>query len=174
MADNYISDVYGYKVFCMKNLYNKKLSTYFGMGRTTPWNSTETVPPIANSDESYLYELKALKQADEVFYAIPDDENGTVENMGQKYRLTNSLSEVLAARSHHMYYKTTLHYDEFPLGTFRQIGLYVGVERTSSDADILYYPADVSSLGDLIVINNRPPIARSSDQKEVIEFIIEI
>lgn len=176
MANSYIDDVYGYKLFCMSRLFDLKSTIYFGIGGISPWSSgaNEVVRPV--DLETTIDDVVALKLADEVAFAIPDDENGTVEHLGQKYAITTDINEAIAAKAHHMYYKAKFEYADMPVTTFRQIGLYVGVSIASGQTSSkgIYLPHQVSDYGDLIIVNNRAPIVRSSDQKEYIEFIIQI
>lgn len=78
----------------------------------------------------------------------------------------------------YVYVEAFLNYDEFPLVTYRQIGLCTGV--LPNDKDIMreatYSPTSVkeySSLGNLEVLDNRAPMTRDIAMRELISLVFE-
>lgn len=78
----------------------------------------------------------------------------------------------------YVYVDCYLDYDEFPIVTYRQIGLCTGV--TPGDANILksadYSNSgadEFSTIGVLEILDNRVPSTRDTSQRELISLIIE-
>lgn len=78
----------------------------------------------------------------------------------------------------YVYVDCYLNYDEFPLATYRQIGLCTGV--LPNDRDVLrsaiYTNGGVNEytdLGNLEILDNRAPSPRDSNQREQLSLIIE-
>ena len=81
--------------------------------------------------------------------------------------------------AHYVYLDCYLNYDEFPLVTYRQIGLCTAV--TPNTADILLSAAysshnadEFASLGRLEVLDNRVPSTRDISMREQLSLIIEL
>ena len=78
----------------------------------------------------------------------------------------------------YVYVDCYLNYDQFPLVTYRQIGLCTGV--TPNTADILKDAAytlngvnEYTSLGNLEILDNRVPSTRDISQRELLSLIVE-
>lgn len=78
----------------------------------------------------------------------------------------------------YVYVDCYLDYDEFPIVTYRQIGLCTGV--TPNDANILKSAAysasgadEFATTGILEILDNRVPSTRDTSQRELISLIIE-
>jgi hypothetical protein len=81
-------------------------------------------------------------------------------------------------KAKYVYIDCTLNYDQFPIVTYRQVGLQTGVQRTNLDVmkSAAYSPTGVDefeNLGVLEIIDNRPPTVRQVDQRETISIVIE-
>lgn len=81
----------------------------------------------------------------------------------------------------YVYIEGYLEYDHFPLATYRQIGLCTGVvPKDPSNDNILRSAAfstsredEYSSLGLLEILDNRSPIPRDRNMRELISMIVE-
>lgn len=78
----------------------------------------------------------------------------------------------------YVYVDCYLNYDEFPLVTYRQIGLCTGVLPNTEDvlksgAHTLDGVNEYSSLGTLEILDNRYPNTRDINQRELLSLIIE-
>lgn len=78
----------------------------------------------------------------------------------------------------HVYIDCSLNYDQFPIITYRQVGVQTSV--TPNTQDVLKSSAysdsgldEYTSLGNLEILDNRAPTVREADQREVISLIIE-
>lgn len=78
----------------------------------------------------------------------------------------------------YVYVDCYLNYDQFPLVTYRQIGLCSGVTPNTSDvlkaaAYTLNGTNEYTSLGILEILDNRVPSTRDISQRELLSLIIE-
>lgn len=78
----------------------------------------------------------------------------------------------------YVYIDCYLNYDQFPIVTYRQLGLCT--EVTPNTENVLRAAAysttgmnDYTSLGVLEIIDNRPPSTRDVDQREMLSLILE-
>lgn len=89
------------------------------------------------------------------------------------------LAGALVEGAKYVYLDCYLNYDQFPLVTYRQIGLCSGV--TPNTVDILKSAAyatgntdEYTSLGTLEIIDNRAPSTRDVSQRELLSIIVEL
>lgn len=80
----------------------------------------------------------------------------------------------------YVYVDCYLNYDQFPIVTYRQIGLCTEVTHNQTDGDILRSAEysntkrdEYTSLGVLEIIDNRNPSTRDIDQRELLSIICE-
>jgi len=145
---------------------------WFAVGRTqTPWDC-ETDPPVENINTTMLDEVGGLQKAETVSLCYPDP-NGSVEFRGAKFTLVpDEFAYDYDCR--YLYCSTVLRFDEFPLVTFRQYGIYVGVVPTAgNETKKILLPSEVLSYGKLIGYVNIPPIIRNAGSKNLMEIVIE-
>lgn len=88
------------------------------------------------------------------------------------------LGGALVEGARYVYVDCYLNYDEFPIVTYRQIGLCTGV--TPNTVDVMRSAeyaiggtAEYTSLGVLEVLDNRVPATRDANQRELLSLIIE-
>jgi len=148
-------------------------SFWFVVGRTqTPWDD-EKNPPIESVDTVFLAEVAGLQKAQTVSLCYPDP-NGVVEFRGQRYSLVSD-DRAYEYDSRYLYCSTVLKFDEFPVVTFRQFGLCVGViPSVGNEYKTVLLPDEVADWGRLIGYVNHPPIIRSPNSKNLLEIVIEL
>jgi len=146
---------------------------WFVVGRTlTPWDD-ETNPPVESVDTVSLTEIGGLQKAQTVSLCYPDT-NGTIEFRGQRYSLVSD-DRAYEHDSRFLYCSTLLKFDEFPLVTFRQFGIYVGVvPKAGYETSNVLEPDQVQDYGKLIGYVNHPPIIRTAGSKNLLEIVIEL
>lgn len=88
------------------------------------------------------------------------------------------LAGALVEGAKYVYTDCYLNYDEFPIVTYRQVGLCTGV--TPNSEDILLSSSnqgvtkdEYSSLGVLEILDNRLPSTRDINQREMLSLIVE-
>jgi hypothetical protein len=157
---------------------------YFAIGRTTPWpndvnGKTELEPsfqpPLENKELAALEELIGYKKVESIFLVVPDATNGTITYQSLKWRIV-PIEQAYTEKARHVYMTTSIQYDELPLGFYRQVGVYSGVERAVGVAvgknNLLPVEAK-EGFGILEVVDNRGPSNRQNDQKEILSIAIE-
>jgi len=146
---------------------------WFVVGRTqTPWDN-EVSPPQEDVDTVSLVEIGGLQRAQTVSLCYPDP-NGAIEFRGQKYSLVSD-EYAYDYDSRFLYCSTLLKFDEFPLVTFRQFGVSVGViPKPGYETNLVLTPDQVLNYGVLIGYVNHPPLIRTAGSKQLLEIIIEL
>ena len=74
----------------------------------------------------------------------------------------------------YVYVDAYLNYDQFPIATYRQIGLCTGVTPDQSILRAKGYGVDsdeFTSKGVLEILDNRPPSTRDTDQREMVSIV---
>jgi hypothetical protein len=146
---------------------------WFVVGRTqTQWDD-EYNPPAESTDTTSLTEIAGLQKAQTVSLCYPDP-NGAIEFKGQRYSLVSD-DHAYDYDSRFLYCSTLLKFDEFPLVTFRQFGIYVGViPKGGYENNTVLTPDQVDDYGKLIGYVNHPPIIRTAGSKNLLEIVIEM
>ena len=88
------------------------------------------------------------------------------------------LGGALVEGARYVYLDCYLNYDQFPLVTYRQIGLCTGVTPNTEDilkdgSYTLSGASEYTSLGNLEILDNRVPNTRDINQREMLSLIIE-
>lgn len=88
------------------------------------------------------------------------------------------LGGAMAEGAHYVYVECYLNYNQFPLVTYRQIGLCTRVSPSTEDkllsAEYSSTTAnEYTSLGTLEILDNRVPSTRDANQREMLSLIIE-
>lgn len=171
------SDVKGFKTYQAKKIVEDATDVWIAVGKTTPWGSTdhnnvETVPTVQHNEA--LQELVAMKRAQVVSYVLPSEE-GEIEQLGQNWKKV-SIEEARQNDCKWVYVSTWLDYDNFPVVTYRQTGIYIDLvlnEGVEPNKQVIT-EENIKDKGFLVVVNNRSPITRDATQKELVEFIIQL
>jgi hypothetical protein len=145
----------------------------FVVGRTqTPWTNEQS-PPAEVVTTTMVDEIAGFKKADTVSLCYPDPA-GSIEFRGQRFTL---ISDDLAFTqdSRFLYCSGLLKFDLFPVVTFRQHGIVVGVIPTPGNEtkDVLL-PTEVSFVGRLVAYVNHPPVIRTAGSKNLLEMVVEL
>lgn len=157
-----------------------KNQTYFAIGKATPWDDqfnpeiSDTNPPTPDTGASDLEGVIGYKKVETIYMVVPDEENGTIAYKDTKWRIVPA-DQVVAEGARWVYLDATIRYDELPLGFYRQVGVYTGLEVADGINPSKYnlLPSEVSDNGVLEVIDNRQPSNRQSDQKEKLSLVLE-
>jgi len=144
---------------------------WFIVGRTqTPWEDEQN-PPEESVDTVMLEEIGGAIKAQTVSLCYPDP-NGTIEFRGERYSLVDD-ANAYNYDSRYLYCSAMLKFDEFPVVTFRQYGVTVGLVPTSgNEGKSVLWPEEVADFGKLIGYVNHPPIIRTAGSKNLLEIVI--
>lgn len=144
---------------------------YFGIGGYLPWEDEEQ-PPLPSSTTEAIDGLIGFKKVEIKYLVVPDSVNGTLIYRDSKWAIVEEVS-ALTLKSRWVYVSSYLLYDELPLTTYRQIGVFsraLPVEGVIKD-NLL--PEEMFYNGVLEVLDYRTPQPRQLDQKEQLSIILE-
>ena len=172
----------------MMDWINTNLSYRFiGIGKTTAWED-ENNPPVPDENMTEVTELVGLQRVDSYKFAkvIPNpttlQKRTSVYYKGLYYAVTQDSEVAMSEGYTSIMVQVTLDRDTIeaiPVGiTFRQVGLYVGVNATPQEIQygITREAWDNKSADDkgmLEVVDNRPPLGRLADQQEQILILLD-
>lgn len=145
---------------------------WVGAGRTATW-ADEQNPPDEALTTTDIDTPQAFKKADVVSLAKIDG-GGTITFEGQTYSLVADINAYTDV-ARYLYVKAEFRYDDFPLITFRQTGLYLDLTPNGgfeSDDPILI--ANVSDNGILRYYRNHVARIRTIDTVDIVELIITL
>ena len=154
--------------------FQQKTDVWIGIGRTTAWDDEENAPDPSNAALA-LDEIVGLVKPASLQMVVPATD-GEIEMFAQKFHALTppyDIDTLIAAGARWVYVPAWLMYDQFPVVTYRQNGVYSGVEHTGEPGAVILLPGQVTSYGQLEVITNHEKLQRRTDQKELVEFIIE-
>ena len=166
------------------DFYNKG-DIYFAIGKYTKWDASsvedfdptrdyDVDPPIPKNTDPFLEPI-AYKYAQSRFMVVPDEDNGTLEYRGTKWRIVHP-DDAIAEGARWVYITSILEYAEMPTDkAYRQVGVYTGLERAPGVPTDIYVllPAQVADTGILEVLDDRKPVYRDADVKEQIKLVLE-
>ena len=142
------------------------------LGRSTPWVSEES-PPDEDLYTTDIEEVQGAKKCDLVSLCIPS-ESGGIEFQDQSYTLVSD-EDAYTSGARWVYFRADLKYDQFPVVTYRQTGLYLDLTPTEgNEGKEILLPSEIQSNGILLYYRNHPPRYRTSDSVDVIEIVIEV
>lgn len=152
------------------DFYNKP-DLYFALGHPDPWASENS--PILPTVSTLLEDPIGYKKVYEKYLVYPAV-NGTINYKSQSWRVVG-YDEALRLGAKWVYLSAVIEYDELPLTTYRQIGIYSGLVKASSvpEGKTNLLPSEVANPGILEIIDNRKPTYRELDRREMISTIIE-
>lgn len=156
---------------------------YFGIGKTTSWdsNSTPTSSPL-NDDQNppeptstdVLQEIVGYKRVDSKFLVYPDNE-GEISCNGRKWKIVTNPDDAQSLGARWIYLASWLLYNELPTDiSYRQVGVVTGLVKSESVAagKTALLPEEVSDAGILQAIYHRKPVYRDANQREQLMTII--
>lgn len=147
-------------------------NAWIAIGKTSIWGDGDA-PPQINPATVAISDLVALKKAETLTLVVPDP-NGAIEHLGQKWAPV-AIGDARVKQARYVYVAAWLRYNEVPIVTYRQTGVLLGVSRNGNvdPGKLVLLPTEVADLGYLVAMNNRSPLPRAEDQKELVEFIVE-
>ena len=161
---------------------------FIAIGRTTPWPDGENNPPYPDERQTEVEELIGLQRLDSYQYAKVIENPTTLQKRtgvyykGLYYSVTDDQTIALSEGYTSIMCKVTLDrdtIDAIPVNiTFRQVGLYVGVQATPEEIQYgitaeQWANKSESDRGTLEVIDNRNPLSRNDSQSEEIYILVD-
>ncbi|MDP4224913.1 MAG: hypothetical protein Q8910_00890 [Bacteroidota bacterium] len=109
-----------------------KTDVFFGIGGPSAW-ADDNNPPAAYPSDT-ITNLIGVKQMENIYLVVPDV-NGTITYQDSKWSIVPP-DQAKSKNIKHVYVDTTLMYDELPLTTYRQVGLYTKIVRGSGVREV--------------------------------------
>lgn len=172
----------------MHDWMNSDLSYRFvGIGKTSAWPDDNN-PPYPSETMTEVTELVGLQRIDYYKYAKVIENPTTLQKKtsvyykGLYYATTQDFNVAQQEGYTSILCKITLDRDTvqaIPIGiTFRQVGLYVGVNATEDEIKYgitreQWLNKSQADRGTLEVVDNRLPLGRMSDQQEEIFILLD-
>ena len=149
-----------------------KTNLFLGIGKQTPWVD-EDVPQVPSINTLTIVEPLGFIKVELQQLVVPD-ESGTIEYRDGNWKAVSE-EDAFTLNSKWVYVSAYLKYAEFPLGSYRQIGLFSGLQRAEGVdvGQVILLPSEVADTGILHIIDNRKVTTRQEEQKEHINFILE-
>lgn len=157
-------------------LYNKKDSAYIILGRSqTPW-SDETKPDTEDPTATRIQEVQGLRKVTtaSVCRVLADGEaalNPTISYGGTTWELVGA-DEAFITQASYVYFGALIDVNDFPGGTYRQVGLVTDVIPNAGINVSALTPDEVSDFGTLQMYQNTVPYNRTNT-KVLEQFIID-
>jgi len=172
--------------------FYKKTSIYFGLAKTTAWKASDypdpsMVPadpekkaPIPRNTDTFTSEVIGYRKADKVYLVVPYDgiavlPSGTIviEYADTKWRVVGE-SDAKTEKVKHVYVETTVLPTDFPVTTYRKVGVFSGLTRkTGVDAGKFnLLPSEVQDQGFIEILDYRP-FSNLNGNKEILSFITQ-
>ncbi len=147
------------------------------IGRSTAWPDDENpeVPDVAATEVTEVIGAKVATAQ----WVYRDDASGTEVFLSNgvvtRWTIVTTLEDAITNDAHHVLVSSVITGTELPLDTFREIGVYSGLEATAitpSGQDQLL-PTEIEDYGTLELIEYRKPVSRDSSSAYEVDAIIE-
>lgn len=155
-----------------KLIMSKEEGLYIALGRTEPWQN-EAMPDSAEEDRTDLDDIIGFKKPERISLCRPVHEGEQtsypiVDYLGRKWALIPT-EAAQDEGAYHIYMTTRIDPDDFPLGEYRQVGVYIHID---SDKEILL-PNDPETEGRMLYFyDNRQRFNRTEQVSVTESFII--
>lgn len=183
------------------NFHFNTKNLMFGIGRSTPWGEKpgetsgtvlidEKHPPYPSLDMTEVEELIGYKRINNMFFVVPDETSVEPIVDGVKWRKiavsnpspdpevakTELINLVKQEKSRWIYIDAFLDPTDFVGFTYRQLGLYSDLKilPPATNSQIIFNPEHIQTgSGFLEVVQNRSPVTRQIDMREMISVVLE-
>jgi len=155
------------------HFYNEP-SIYYCIGKSTPWPDEEN-PPAPDPNVSQVDEIIGFKKVEMKHLVVPDEVNGTIRYRELMWRIVVP-GAVFTEGCRWVFISTEISDSDLPLGSYRQVGVYSGLQVDASVLPGKYnlLPEEVVSPGVLEIIDYKgEPVNRQIDQTEKLALIME-
>lgn len=154
------------------NYYNNANNTYFALGKTSAWGTTDT-PTNPTSTDNIQEVFGYLKPSVDLCYQVASSQDNTTIQFGNIYLEPTSIDKAYTNHANYIYYTATLSPNDFTsVDSFRQVGLSLNVHTNNTG---LVVPAtDVLNAGYLHYLYNRIPITISTDENYIISSLVQV
>lgn len=165
------------RVYAALALKSKSASTYFAIGKTSPWTN-EKIPPASDPNATMLTETIGYKKVDNVSLCRPYVEGEVTTYPIVTYGTLKFVlipdAEAYNQKAVQVYYEVKIVGDELPVGTYRQVGVFTDLVPKTGVTKPNLLPSEVQSIGILQFIENKEFNNRTVDTTVKERFIISM
>lgn len=156
---------------------NKGNTTYVAIGKKTAWPN-ESAVPAENEDTRALQEVIGYKKVSNLSFCreLAAEETSsypTVTYKGKSFILVPT-DKAYQENVTGVYFEAQLNPEDFPLGTYRQVGVFQDLQPKSGVNKQALLPSEVQSAGNLILYANKQQLNRTEDSKVTERFVLTI
>lgn len=164
--------------------FYKKENIFFCIAHPNKWKATEISdfnadidydlnPPVPKNTD-VLIEPLGYKRVEFKSLVVPDN-NGSLLYRNEHWSSVTE-ADAVTKGARWVYLEAELNYDELPTTeAYRQVGIYTGLTpiSTISPNQYVLLPNQVKTLGMLEVLDDRKPVYRDNDVREILKIILE-
>ena len=167
----------------MNDYFSLPFNKYLVIGKKTAWTDDNNPPdPIGN--ETTIVEIIGAKKVQETWFvkviSNPTEAQkvSAIYYKGLYYSKYATYAEGVAAGCTSIIHRAILDAEDFPIETYRQVGVQVSVDSTiptfrNNEVGPLWSSLPDNKKGYLEVIDNRKPQTRSADQQEDLIVLVD-
>ena len=183
------------------NFFFNTPNLMFAIGRSTPWGDLpgehsedqlidDNNPPYPSLDATDIFEIIGYKRCTNKYFVIPDETSPEPIVDGVHWRKISLdtvpsdeeaaklllIDKVKTYKARWIYLDFQLDPNDFVGFTYRQIGLYSDLKiLPPATQSMKIYTPDLIQTGSgiLEVVQNRKPVARQIDQRELVSVVLE-
>ena len=155
-----------------KLIVKEKNKIYLAIRKKTPWNN-ENIPPMPEEEADDLEEIIGFKKMSTVSLCRPMRDGETtvhpkVKYLGKTWVLVPE-DKAQEEEAFHVYFSVRINPEDMPLGEYRQVGVYTGIEEGKE----IYIPSDKEVKNRILYFyDNRRQFNRTEKVRVTESFII--
>lgn len=154
-----------------------KATPYFVFGKTSAWDDDKN-PPAPKREVNALSEIIGYKKVSTVSMCRPKKPNETSNYQTVYYNNQEWLlvpdANAETENATYIYYEVDVLPSDFPLGTYRQVGLQFDVKPKTGVTKSNLLPTELSSAGYLYAYENSKPVNRIENVTINNRFILSV
>lgn len=158
-------------------LYNMYTSIYIGIGKSSPW-ANDSKPDPEDSSKTNIDEPLFYVKADKVQLCrtkLPT-EAPTAETIryGSNQYVPVSVSDAISSGAEYIYCSAVLSSENVGKITFREAGLFVGLQLNQGVTKATVQYSDIASTGSMLSLINQSPVSITDTASARVSFLYHI
>jgi hypothetical protein len=155
-------------------------TAYLVIGKSSPWTDDNN-PPEEDENVTAISEIIGYKKVKNFSLARPLASGESADTVGfpvvtysgQQWVLV-PVDQAYEQKARWVYIESEIHPEDFPLGSYRQVGVHVGLSPNAGVTKSNLHPTEVADTGVLRFYENREPQNRTSSVYSLEQFIIKV
>lgn len=158
-------------------LYNMHNSIYIGIGKSSPW-ADDSKPDPEDSSKTNIDEPLFYVKADTVQLCrtkLPS-ESPTVESIsyGSNQYVPVNVSDAVSSGAEYIYCSALISSDNVGKVTFREAGLFSGLQLNQGVTKTTVQYPDIASIGSMLSLTNQSPVSITDTASARVSFLYHI